>query len=88
MLADENRAADPGISLVLWFPHDSEVRLLEVSTSLADTGEALPFRFAKSLPEVPCECVVVGVGHGDLERLEDGDMELPLGWLLHECVRL
>ena len=46
-LALENKKADTDISEVYWFPHESEVRLVELQSSipLNDEGEIHPFYF-------------------------------------------
>lgn len=80
MLAGEHASSDEGMKKVLWFPHDREIRMIEVSSSVGSTGEVLPFRFTADPPEVPFESVIALLGADDGERLEGGQLELPPGW--------
>ena len=59
----------------------AEVRLVEVSGSLATSGEVLPFRFAPRADlGVPYASVVVLLGLEDWERVKNGQLSLPEGW--------
>lgn len=80
-LADAHRKEDPETREVFLAPHPAEVRLVEVSASLAPSGEVLPFRFAPS-PEhgVPYTSVVVLLSIDDWTRLQRGDLRLPPDW--------
>ncbi len=81
MLAGEHASEDEGVVLVVWYPDDSEIRLVEVTRSISDRGEVLPFRFAAAPPDVPFPCVVVLIGEGDWRRIEGKrDLHLPQGW--------
>lgn len=77
MLAGEHMSEDPGIREVYWAPAANEVRLVEVSDSVRDTGEVLPFRFTADPPDVPYPSVVILLGPGDWQRVSDGELELP-----------
>ena len=80
MLAGEHAASDEGMDKILWFHHDREIRLVEVSHSVGNTGEILPFRFSADPPEVPFESIVILLGSEDAKRLDEGQLELPQGW--------
>lgn len=83
-LANAHKAEDPGTKAVYLAggsESSSEVRLVEVSGSLAASGEILPFRFApNSAQGVPYASVVVLLSPEDWERVERGDLFLPDGW--------
>jgi hypothetical protein len=68
MLAGEHATDDLNISEIYWAPHDKEVRLVEVTSSVTDKGEVLPFRFTADPPEVPYQSVVVLLSPGDWQR--------------------
>ena len=69
-LAEAHRKEDPATSDVFLAPHPAEVRLVEVSGSLAPSGEVLPFRFGPSC--VPRRCLS---GHAPTLPAS-----LPVGW--------
>ena len=50
MLAKDNREAEPDIQRVYWFPHEDEVRLVELMPSIpaSDDGQVHPFYFRSS----------------------------------------
>lgn len=77
LLAGEHMARDSGIRQVYWAPDTQEVRLVEVTTSVEDTGEVLPFRFAPDPPDVPFESVVILLGRDDWERVKRRDLDVP-----------
>ena len=77
LLAGEHMSDDAGIQAVYWAPAANEVRLVEVSESVGDTGEVLPFRFSSEPPDVPYESVVILLGPGDWERIKRGELALP-----------
>jgi len=77
LLADEHRREDEGIDRILWAPADDEVRLIEVTTSVTDRGEVLPFRFTPDPPDVPYPSVVILLGPGDWKRIEARELALP-----------
>ncbi len=79
LLADEHAEGDEGMAKILWFRHDREIRLVEISHSVGNTGEALPFRFTADPPDVPFESVVVLLGSEDGRKFEQGDLDIP-GW--------
>lgn len=80
-LADAHRKEDPETVAVYLADSSSEVRLVEVSSSVGDSGEVLPFRFAASVEhDVPYPSVVVLLSEADWKRVEAGDLDLPEDW--------
>lgn len=77
LLAREHSEQDEVTQAVYWAPAEDEVFLVEVTASVPDRGEVLPFRFAPDPPEVPYPSVVVLLGPGDWARVQSGDLELP-----------
>jgi hypothetical protein len=53
------------------------VQLVEVTTSITDRGEVLPFRFAPEPPDVPYPSVVILLSPGDWERVRTHELDLP-----------
>ncbi len=80
-LANAHREEDPKTVAVYLADSSSEVRLVEVSSSVGDSGEVLPFRFAASREHgVPYPSVVVLLSEADWKRVEAGDLDLPADW--------
>lgn len=80
-LADAHLKEDPDTREIFLAHHDAEVRLVEVSGSLAPSGEVLPFRFAPSPDHgVPYASVVVLLSPADWERVRSGELSLPPDW--------
>jgi hypothetical protein len=80
-LAEAHRKEDPGTLAVYLAESNNEVRLVEVSGSVGDSGEVLPFRFAASAEhDVPYPSVVVLLSEADWKRVEAGELELPSDW--------
>ena len=77
LLAGEHMSQDEGIREVYWAPAANEVRLVEVSGSVGDTSELLPFRFSPDPPDVPFHSVVILLSPRDWERVVAGDLKLP-----------
>lgn len=80
-LAEAHRAEDPETKSVFLADSPDEVRLVEVSGSVGNSGEVLPFRFAPR-PDlgVPYASVVVLLSEDDWGRIERGELALPPGW--------
>lgn len=80
-LAEAHRIEDPETQSVFLAENDNEVRLVEISGSISNSGEVLPFRFAAH-PEkgIPYASVVVLLSVDDWHRLKQGDLALPPGW--------
>lgn len=80
-LAAAHREEDPETKLVFLAKSNDEIRLVEVSGSIGDSGEVLPFRFApREDLGVPFASVVILLSENDWKRLENGELELPAGW--------
>lgn len=80
MLAGDHMANDPGTEKVFWAPSEREVLLVEVSSSVEDRGELLPFRFGTDPPDVPFESVVILVSPGDWARITTKQLDVPRGF--------
>lgn len=78
VLAQDNKRAEPGITKVLWFPHDLEVRLVEIEDNLpaSATGQVEPFYFDAS----PVDGVSAPSGIALIRPSEEGKLRLPDGW--------
>jgi hypothetical protein len=59
LLAKEHRKDDSNITEIHWFPHGSEVQLVEVTSSISDKREVLPFRLTPDPPDVPYPSVII-----------------------------
>lgn len=83
-LARAHKSEDPDTEAVYLAQSPNaptEVRLVEISGSLGNAGEILPFRFAPRLDlGVPYASVVVLLGLEDWERVKRGELALPAGW--------
>lgn len=80
LIAGEHMAQDSEIAEVFWAPAADEVRLVEVSGSVEDTGEVLPFRLAPDPPDVPFPAVVILLSRGDWARVVARKLDLPEGF--------
>jgi hypothetical protein len=80
-LADAHRQEDPATTKVFLAADPVEVRLVEVSESVAGSGEVLPFGFAPRPDQgVPYASVVVLLSPDEWKRVERGELALPPGW--------
>jgi hypothetical protein len=78
-LAQDNRQADPDIIEVLWFPHDSEVRLVELHLtvpSAEDRTVIRPYYFRAS----PEDHLPAPSGIAMIRPEDKGKLELPADW--------
>lgn len=75
-LALEARETDPNITKIYWFPHDQEVRLIEIDENTIEslTGQVEPFYF-DSTAEIP-----VPSGIAIVRPDEVGELKMPRGW--------
>ena len=80
-LAREHHQADPELVAVWVSPEAQEVRLIEVSRSVATTREIIPFRFA-ARPDrgLPYPTRIVVVSEEEFALIRSKDLELPDGW--------
>ena len=62
-------------------PEEKEIRLLEVTDLVPETGEVYPVAFGRT-DDVPCRTVIVQVTPREFARIRnhDPEMELPDGW--------
>lgn len=80
-LARAHKAEDPETQAVYLAENQAEVRLVEVSGSLGNSGEVLPFRFApRNDLDIPYASVLVLLSPDDWKRVERGELRLPEGW--------
>ncbi|MFP4054124.1 MAG: hypothetical protein ACLFV7_09700 [Phycisphaerae bacterium] len=77
-LARANREAEPGITEVYWFPHEEEVRLVEVVSDAPKSpdGKVRPFHFRAS----PEEGLPASSDVALISPEECGKAQLPEGW--------
>ncbi len=88
-LARAHRAEDAETQHVFLSPHDEEVRLVEVTRSLAPSGEVLPFRFAEDDDDgIPYQSVIVLLSEEDWARVDKKELPLPPGWERDSLVEL
>jgi hypothetical protein len=89
-LAQAHKQADPEIQQIYWVrdPADNEVRLLEVSGSVGNTGSVMPFRFA-ARPDlgIPYPSVVVLLSPEEKSLLDSNSLSLPANWGQPEDLR-
>ena len=68
-------------------PDGQEVRLLEVTVLVPETGELYPIAFGAT-SELPYRTVVVQVTPDEWEAIEAGEIPLPEGWDMSSCEEL
>ena len=82
-LAQSHREADPRTSHVFLSedPEGQEIRLVEVTPSVPNSGGVMPFRF-RSAPEhaIDLPSVVVLLHPSEWEELRKGNLSLPSDW--------
>lgn len=84
-LAAAHRTADPQTAEIKLFstPEDSEIRLLEISTSVPTTNEVLPYRFpADEANGINYPSTVILLTPEEWRDVEKSALALPEGWLL------
>jgi hypothetical protein len=80
-LARAHRAEDPETRSIFLAENDVEVRLVEVTGSIASAGEVLPFHFlARPDQGVPYPSAVILLSEEDWRLVEAGKLALPEGW--------
>ena len=82
-LAAAHRMADVDTIAVYWAPdpEQREIRLVEVSGSVGETGEVLPFRFAPRVDRgIPYASVLILLNPDEWEKVKSGELKLPLSW--------
>lgn len=77
LLAHENRLAEPAITKVYWFPHDDEVRLVEVLPSIPPSGDRASAYYFRPAPgdDLPAPS-----GIAMIRPEEFGRVSLPPNW--------
>jgi hypothetical protein len=77
-LADDNRRAEPDIRKIYWFPHEEEVRLVELTDLIpaADEEMVQPFYFQAS----PEDNLPAPSGIAMIRPEEFGKLKLPEDW--------
>ena len=83
ILARAHRKADPETQQIYMVedPAGAEVRLVEVSGSVGNTGAVMPFRFsARPDLDVPYPSVVILLSPQEKALLDTHELELPSAW--------
>lgn len=78
LLASDNRATEPDITRVFWFPDEKEVRLVELTQQVpaGAEGRVIPFYFRPSLRhKLPAPSAIAMIRSEEL-----GKLALPQGW--------
>ncbi len=82
-LASSHRKNDEDMEAIYLAPDENnkEIRLVEVSKSVGNTGDILPFGF-KARPDLgmPFPMVIVLVAPEEWDDLKKGNLELPESW--------
>lgn len=78
ILAAESKKSEPDIDKIYWFPHDSEVHLIQIDdkTITSLSGEVEAFYFDAS----PEDNITVPSGIAIIRPNEYGNLTLPEGW--------
>ena len=80
-LAAAHQKEDPATSDVFLAKGEEEVRLVEISKSVGNTGEVLPFRFGPRVDQdIPYPSVIVVLSPEEWQLVKDGKLKLPDGW--------
>jgi len=80
-LATAHKGEDPHTQAIYLSRSTAEVRLVEVTGSVGDAGEVLPFRFgARPDLGVTYPSVVVLLSPGEWDEVRKGTLSLPEGW--------
>ena len=75
-LAKANAEAEPSIQAVYWFPHDQEIRLIEVDRDTVPSDVISVFYFkASPKDQITCDSAVAII-----RPEEVGKLEPPEGW--------
>ena len=89
----EHLKTDPGVDAIFFLPHESpdrEIRFVEVNSLIAertdDTLEPIDFGVNRGLEDEHA-LLVLDVTPTQWERIQEGSLQLPLGWSLRSAVR-
>ncbi len=89
ILAGEHLQDDPLIQAVYLIPDGNEIRLLEVTPSVAANGEILPFRFTEDVAGgIPYKSLVVLLNPADWARQDTLPWPPELDPATHSLVQL
>jgi hypothetical protein len=78
LLARDNRQAEPQIQKIYWFPHEHEVRLVEVLSSIPASGDGRlhPYFFrASAVDNLPAPSGLALIRPDEVDQIE-----LPADW--------
>jgi hypothetical protein len=90
-LADAHRKFEPGIMRIIRVVTDSEddpgepVKLLEVNPDTSPSG-IVPIAFGPDPPQIPFPTVVIEVTEAEYDKILEGSLKLPDGWLRDETL--
>jgi hypothetical protein len=76
ILASANKGAEAGIQKVFWFPHPTEIRLVEVDASTIATIEVEPFYFSADTSVGITSLSAIAI----IQPNDVGRAKLPDGW--------
>lgn len=81
VLAEAHRNEDPETTEIYLAEAVDEVRLVEISGSVGNSGEVLPFRFAPQPSQgIPYPSTVILLSLEEWAQIQRGDLSLPEGW--------
>lgn len=76
-----HRKADPQLKRIFLYPHNRQIRLLEVSEGSPSTGKLYPFTFAPDEEHgISFPLVLIEVSPQEAHLIESGKLKLPRGW--------
>ncbi len=79
--ARNHKCIDTDTTNIFYFPHEKDIRLVEITPDVSTSGEVFPFRFA-ARPEWHCyynTCIIL-LSPEEWQMILDGDLKLPEGW--------
>lgn len=80
-LVQWHRKADPQLRSIFLYPHNRQIRLLEVSEGSPSTGKLYPFTFAPDQEHgIAFPLVLIEVSPQEADLIESGKLKLPRGW--------
>lgn len=80
-LARAHYQHDPATTAIYLVPDSTEIRLIEITPEVGNTGEILPFGFEPSIDEgIPYPSSIVLLSAQEWEAVQSGALLLPPGW--------
>jgi hypothetical protein len=80
-LAQAHYKHDPATTAIYLVPDSAEIRLIEITPEVGNTGEILPFGFEASIEEgIPYPSSIVLLSAQEWEAVQCGQLSLPPGW--------